>query len=63
MIEHSSRHFGIDKALDTMADLTEITSSKLDVKKTCETIITLPMVIGEVAFSRLDCKFEFQLLH
>ena len=40
MIKDSSCHFGIDKALDTVANLTEISGSKLDVKKTGVAIIT-----------------------
>ena len=40
VIKDSSCHFGIDKALDTMANLTKISGSKLDVKKTGVAIIT-----------------------
>ena len=44
MIKDSSCHFGIDKALDTVANLTEISGSKLDVKKTGVAIITTRLV-------------------
>ena len=44
MIKDSSCHFCIDKALDTVANLTEISGSKLDVKKTGVAIITTRLV-------------------
>ena len=40
VIKDSSCHFSIDKALDTVANLTEISGSKLDVEKTGVAIIT-----------------------
>ena len=44
VIKDSSCHFGIDKALDAVANLTEISGSKLDVKKTGVAIITTRLV-------------------
>ena len=41
MIEDSPRHSGIDKALDAVSNLTEISSSKVDVKKADVAIITM----------------------
>ena len=67
MIKDSSCHFGIDKALDTVANLTEISGSKIDVKKTGVAIITSrPLgIMAEPLFSNfgkggiiLECFFS-----
>ena len=54
MIKHSPCHSGIDKALDTVSNLTEISSSKVDIKKAG--IVIIIMTLSSKIVILVSCK-------